>query len=97
MLVGALGPDRNSVLRHSLGGRPIMAYAKRRPQIVDHAVIVDIGPEMDRAGGRKVRQSTKSQVAVLDVFADERGRWRSSRDRGPAGPRSSCGSPSSKA
>jgi pimeloyl-ACP methyl ester carboxylesterase len=62
-VVTALGLERFSVLGHSLGGRPVIAYAKIRPEIIDHAVIVDIGPEMDRSGGRAVRDNVKAQTS----------------------------------
>lgn len=63
-LVRVLGLPRFSVLGLSLGGRPVLAYATRRPAIVDAAVVVDIGPEMDRTGGRQVRDGVKAQVGT---------------------------------
>jgi esterase len=66
-LVRALGLRRFSVLGLSLGGRPILAYATCRPEIVDAAVVVDIGPEMERSGGRAVRDNVKTQVGADDA------------------------------
>jgi pimeloyl-ACP methyl ester carboxylesterase len=63
-LVRVLALPRFSVLGISLGGRPVLAYATRRPEIVDVAVVVDIGPEMDRAGGRSVRDGIEAQVGA---------------------------------
>jgi pimeloyl-ACP methyl ester carboxylesterase len=63
-LVRALELPRFSVLGMSMGGRPVLAYATRRPEIVDAAVVVDIGPEMDRTGGRSVRDGVKAQVGT---------------------------------
>lgn len=70
----AFGFSTFSILGHSIGGRPIIVYAKIAPERLERAVIVDIGPKMDRAGGRKVRNNVKSSVdteAVSDAAAAE--------------------------
>jgi pimeloyl-ACP methyl ester carboxylesterase len=58
---------RFELLGLSMGGINAIAFAGSHPEQVDRLVIVDIGPEIDRAGltriGAGVRQS--------DVFADE--------------------------
>jgi esterase len=59
----AFGFTSFSVLGHSMGGRPIIAYATVAPERLTSAVIVDIGPEMDRAGGRSVRNNAKASVS----------------------------------
>lgn len=67
----ALGLTRFDVLGHSLGGRTVMAYAGLYPETLNRAVVVDMGPELDRSGARKVRDSTKTQVALPTGFKDE--------------------------
>ncbi|MEN3272614.1 MAG: hypothetical protein V7636_1375, partial [Actinomycetota bacterium] len=63
----ALGLDRFDLLGLSMGGINAIAYAGTHSSRLDRLVIIDIGPEIDRAGltriGAGIRQS--------DVFANE--------------------------
>lgn len=69
--VQALGLGRFDALGHSLGGRTVMAYAGLYPDTLRHAVVVDMGPELDRSGARNVRNSTSAQVALPTGFKDD--------------------------
>jgi pimeloyl-ACP methyl ester carboxylesterase len=67
----ALGLDQFDVLGHSLGGRTVIGFAGLHPQALRHAVVVDMGPEIDRAGALNVRGSTSAQVRLPSGFRDE--------------------------
>jgi len=64
--VAALGLSRFVLLGLSMGGRVVFQYAAKHPEIVERLVIVDIAPEADPRGGRRIQDGLRAQ----DVFAD---------------------------
>lgn len=63
----ALGLERFRLLGLSMGGRNAYAYAAARPEAVERLVIVDIGPEIGKAGLNRIRTAVQ---ATSDVFQD---------------------------
>jgi len=39
-----LGVDRVGIMGHSMGGRTVMAFALRNPDLVEKLVVVDVSP-----------------------------------------------------
>jgi pimeloyl-ACP methyl ester carboxylesterase len=62
--VAALGLDRFVLLGLSMGGRAAFMYAARNPSKVERLVIVDIAPETESAGSRRISQGVRAN----DVF-----------------------------
>lgn len=63
--VSAMGLDRFVLLGLSMGGIVSFAYAGKQPVELSRLVIVDIAPEIDAGGLRKIQMN----VARSDVFA----------------------------
>jgi esterase len=64
--VAELGLDRFVLLGLSMGGRAAFMYAARNPQKVERLVIVDIAPESDPRGARRIAAG----VQARDIFDD---------------------------
>lgn len=64
--VEALKLDKFILLGLSMGGRAAFMYAAKHPEKVERLVIVDIAPESDTAGSRRIAQG----VSANDVFDD---------------------------
>ena len=65
MLVDALGFERFQLLGLSMGGRVAFHFTGAYPERVTRLVLVDIAPEIDRAGVQRIQEGTRQQ----DVFA----------------------------
>jgi pimeloyl-ACP methyl ester carboxylesterase len=63
----ALGLERFRLLGLSMGGRNAYAYAAAHPEAVERLVIVDIGPEIGKAGLQRIRTAVNH---TSDVFND---------------------------
>ena len=62
-----LGIDKFILVGHSMGGRNSMAFVGRNPDLLEKLVIVDIGPDIDPAGGARI---TRELVEVPLEFDD---------------------------
>jgi pimeloyl-ACP methyl ester carboxylesterase len=62
---GALDLRRFSLLGLSMGGMVAMQYAGLRPKPLAACVVVDVGPEIDPSGSRRIRANVQS----ADTFA----------------------------
>lgn len=63
-----LGLGRYDLLGHSLGARNGMAYAGDHWDELRHLVLVDFGPEMERAGATQVRGSITQRPSHFRTF-----------------------------
>src|SRR5437868_6315120 len=64
--IDALDLQHIILVGHSMGGRNAILYLSRRPDKVDKFILIDMGPELNPAGGKRIRDGwQKSQ----DVFA----------------------------
>ncbi len=59
--VKVLGLEKFDLCGLSLGGRQSIAYAGTYPETVKHVIIVDIGPEMNLSGARRVNTGLLSR------------------------------------
>jgi pimeloyl-ACP methyl ester carboxylesterase len=81
-LVSALGLEYFSLLGLSMGGMVTMEYAGRRPPELAAAVIVDIGPELIRAGSQRIG----ANVAAADIFPTREAAFAAARADNPRPP-----------
>lgn len=65
-LVEGLRARRFVLLGHSMGGGVAIAYAARYPQDVERLIIVDIGPEVDPAGLRRMEEQRRDSVEEFE-------------------------------
>lgn len=56
------------LLGHSLGARHAMAYAGDAGEWLNHLVLVDFGPEMERSGATQVKGSTTQRPTSFRTF-----------------------------
>lgn len=80
--VAALGLKGFALCGLSMGGMVTMEYAGRRPAELAAAVIVDIGPEIIRSGGARIRDS----VQVSDIFDSREAAFEAARLENPRPP-----------
>ena len=70
--VEGLGAKRFVLLGHSMGGMNVIEYAARHPQEVERLIILDIGPEIVKAGISRIRkqsgQGPEEFESVEEVF-----------------------------
>jgi pimeloyl-ACP methyl ester carboxylesterase len=63
----ALGLDRFIIMGLSMGGRNSYAFTARHPEKIAALIVVDVGPEGNRAGAQRIRQFT-SQEDIMPTF-----------------------------
>ena len=80
--VAALGLKDFALCGLSMGGMVTMEYAGRRPSELAAAVIVDIGPEIIRSGGTRIRDS----VQISDIFETREAAFEAARAENPRPP-----------
>jgi pimeloyl-ACP methyl ester carboxylesterase len=80
--VAALGLNRFVLLGLSMGGRVAFQYAARHPDQVERLVIVDIAPQTDQRGARRINDGLR----VNDVFRDPEEAFRVARQANPRPP-----------
>jgi pimeloyl-ACP methyl ester carboxylesterase len=80
--VDALGLSRFVLLGLSMGGRVAFQYASRHPEDVERLVIVDIAPEADPRGGRRIQDGLRAR----DVFDDPKEAFEAARSVNPRPP-----------
>ncbi len=64
--VKALDLNRLVLVGHSMGGRNAMVYLHRHPERVDKFIMVDTGPELNPAGGRRIMGGWRESQDVFD-------------------------------
>ncbi len=64
--VDALDLQRFVLVGHSMGGRNSIAYLSRFPEKADKFIIVDMGPELNPAGGRRIRDGWQNSQDVFE-------------------------------
>ena len=57
----ALGFGKFILMGHSMGGRNSMTYAGKYPETLEKLIVVDMGPETDPRGGKRISQE------IIDV------------------------------
>lgn len=67
--VDKVGLRRFILIGLSMGGRNSIMYAGLHPERVERLVIVDVGPEIMKKGGRNIRRFTSS-TDILPTFED---------------------------
>ena len=80
--VKALGLTHFTLLGLSMGGLVTIEYAGRRPSELAAAVIVDIGPELVRAGSQRIQAG----VQTSDIFASRDAAFAAARADNPRPP-----------
>jgi pimeloyl-ACP methyl ester carboxylesterase len=80
--VRALGLDRFALLGLSMGGLVSIGYAGKRPPALAKLVIVDIAPEIDLVGLKRIQ----SGVVRSDVFATREEAFARAREDNPIPP-----------
>lgn len=60
-----VGIEKFTLIGHSMGGRNSIAFAGRNTDALERLVIVDIGPDIDPAGGARI---TRELVEVPEEF-----------------------------
>lgn len=63
-----LGMDRFILMGHSMGGRNSMTFAGEYPNRLEKLIIVDMGPETDPRGGRRITQEIVDVPEEFDNF-----------------------------
>lgn len=71
-IIGQLGLRRPIVMGHSMGGLVTMTLLLAHQELVDRAVLVDVGPEITEEGAREIRDFVRSTAEFdsLDDFID---------------------------
>ena len=71
-VVDALRLDRFTLMGHSMGGRNSYVWASRHPKVLDALVIVDTGPQGQRAGRDRIQrfQQLPDELDSFEEFAD---------------------------
>ena len=65
---GALGLDSPVLVGHSMGGRNVISFVARYPQITRKLIIVDMGPDLDPAGQERIRREVNAVPEEFDSF-----------------------------
>ena len=81
--IAALELDRIVLVGHSMGARNSIAYLSRHPERVEKFVIVDMGPELNPAGGRRIRDGWRNSQDVFDSREQAFGQLRAVNQRPP--------------
>ena len=68
-VVSALGLNRFTLMGHSMGGRNSYVWASRHPEALDALVVVDTGPQGQRAGRQRIEQF-QQLPDELDTFEE---------------------------
>ncbi|MCH7713740.1 MAG: alpha/beta hydrolase [Chloroflexi bacterium] len=63
-----LGMDRFILMGHSMGGRNSMTFAGKYPDKLEKLIIVDMGPETDPRGGKRISQEIIDVPEEFDAF-----------------------------
>ena len=63
-----LGMDRFILMGHSMGGRNSMTFAGKYPNRLEKLIIVDMGPETDPRGGKRITQEIIDVPEEFDTF-----------------------------
>ncbi len=71
-VVDALGLNGFTLMGHSMGGRNSYVWASRHPKVLDALVIVDTGPQGQRAGRERIQrfQQLPDELDSFEEFAD---------------------------
>ena len=64
----AKGLDSFVLVGHSMGGRNSLLYASRHPETLQKLVVVDVGPEMDPKGSKRITQEIIDVPEEFDSF-----------------------------
>src|SRR5262245_51247828 len=64
--IEALDVHRIVLVGHSMGGRNSIVYLSRQPEKIDKFILVDIGPEMNPACGRRMRAGGQTSQDVFE-------------------------------
>jgi pimeloyl-ACP methyl ester carboxylesterase len=80
--VDALGSSRFVLLGLSMGGRVAFQYAAKHPRQVERLVIVDIAPETDPRGTRRIQDGLQAK----DIFQDPEEAFQLARRANPRPP-----------
>ena len=64
----ALGLEKFILMGHSMGGRNSMTFAGKYPERLDRLIIVDMGPETDPRGGKRITQEIVNVPEEFDTF-----------------------------
>jgi len=64
----AVGLDKFILMGHSMGGRNSMTFAGENPQRLEKLIIVDMGPETDPRGGKRISQELIDVPEEFDSF-----------------------------
>lgn len=64
----ALGLDKFILMGHSMGGRNAMTFAGKYPHRLEKLIIVDMGPETDPRGGKRISQEIIDVPEEFDTF-----------------------------
>lgn len=69
-LINQLGLQRPVIIGHSMGGLVTMTLLLATPQLVERAVLVDVGPEITEEGTRQIREfiGGAAEFDSLDQF-----------------------------
>jgi esterase len=81
--IAALELDRIVLIGHSMGARNSIVYLSRHPEHVEKFVIVDMGPELNPAGGRRIRDGWQNSQDVFDSREQAFGQLRAVNPRPP--------------
>src|SRR5438105_3523591 len=75
--------DQIVLVGHSMGARNSIAYLSRQPERIAKFVIVDMGPELNPAGGRRIRDGWRNSQDVFDSREQAFGQLRAVNQRPP--------------
>lgn len=64
----ALGLDKFILMGHSMGGRNSMTFAGEYPERLEKLIIVDMGPETDPRGGKRITEEIVNVPEEFDTF-----------------------------
>jgi pimeloyl-ACP methyl ester carboxylesterase len=64
--IEALDLHRIVLVGHSMGGRNSIVYLSRQPEKIDKFILVDMGPELNPAGGRRIREGWQNNQDIFE-------------------------------